>query len=66
MRPQRVRQYKYSKACGIVLERKLKIIFAACPTYARSIYRRNLHPSYIPWITAMFHPIISRKLGLVS
>ncbi len=63
MRPSRVRQFKYHKSCGIVLERKLKIILISCPTYAKAIYRRNLHPSYMPWIQVMFNPILSRKMG---
>jgi hypothetical protein len=65
MRPERVKLNKYQKH-GIVIERNLKIIFNMCPLYRRRVYRRTLHPSYIPWVQAVFHPVIGRYLGTLA
>ncbi len=65
MRPERVIAYKWATHRPI-REIVIPIIRQINPTYAKSVYRRTLHPSYIPWVQAAFHPIISKKMGIAS
>lgn len=37
-----------------------KTIHARHAVYGRRVYRRTLHPSYIPWVQAVCHPVLSR------